>query len=93
MRARDNAASRVQRVLALRTFPGFAHLAPRDLAVLAEVLRPRFFPAGVTILKEGVPAPGLQLIVDGKVTVHRKGRVPRTVRLQGCRGRHQLADP
>ncbi len=78
LRTRDNAVSRVQRVLALRTFPGFARLPPKDLAVLGEYLRPRSFAAGATLLEAGAAVRAIYLIIDGKVDVVRDDAVRRT---------------
>lgn len=66
-RAPGSAASRVQRVLALRSFPGLAHLPPSELAVLGEHLRPRLFPRGVTVLEQGIPVAGVHFVIEGRV--------------------------
>lgn len=77
MLASEHAAGHVQSVLALRTFAGFASLGPGELAVLAEILRPRFFPAGTTILSPGTPVKAFHMIVDGRVKILKNGRLLR----------------
>ena len=69
--------SPVQRALILKTFPGFVSLSAAELAVLASVVRERFFPAGSVILEPGVPVMAFHLVVEGKVQILHAGRPTR----------------
>ncbi len=77
MLASEQATGHVQSVLALRTFGGFANLSPGELTVLAEILRPRFFPAGTTLLSPGTPVKSFHMIVDGRVRSLKDGKLIR----------------
>ena len=64
----------LQRALILKTFPGFAALSASELAVLASICRERFFEAGATMLRPGVPVLAFYLIVEGQAQIIRQGR-------------------
>lgn len=63
----------VERVLALRTFPGLADLPPAHLAVLAEIVDERFFRAGTPLFLPGRPVASVHLIRRGQVSILREG--------------------
>jgi CRP-like cAMP-binding protein len=63
----------VERMMLLRTFPGFSHLAPAEVAALAEPTRRRFFPAGAVLARAGDPPRSLHFVTDGEVRVSRHG--------------------
>lgn len=69
----ERSAGRVERVLALRSFPGLALVEPAHLAVMAEVAEERFFPRGATLSTPGQPVRAAQLIRHGEVAVLREG--------------------
>jgi CRP-like cAMP-binding protein len=71
--ARERSAGRVERVLALRSFPGLALVEPAHLAVMAEVAEERFFAKGATVFSPGAPVRAMQLIRRGEVAVLREG--------------------
>jgi len=75
-------ASQVRRVLTLRTFPGYAHLPPDQLAVVAEHARERSYAKGSHLLTEGSPVRSIFFIVRGKVEFRRSGR---SVRVMGAK--------
>lgn len=66
-------SSNVERVLALRGFPAFRHLSPRDLAVLAEHTTPHVFRAGAPLLRPGMPVRSLHFLLRGRVAILRDG--------------------
>jgi CRP-like cAMP-binding protein len=63
----------VERLLILRTFPGFADLEPELVAVLADHTRERFFPRGTHLLQAGEPLDQIHFIVQGRVEMLRHG--------------------
>lgn len=66
--------SPVQRALILKTFPGFVSLSAAELAVMASVVRERFFPAGSVLLEPGTPVLAFHLVVEGEVQMLHGGR-------------------
>ncbi|MBW2458090.1 MAG: cyclic nucleotide-binding domain-containing protein, partial [Deltaproteobacteria bacterium] len=66
--------SPVQRALIIKTFPGFVSLSAAELAVMASVVRERFFPAGSVLLEPGTPVVAFHLVVEGEVQMHHGGR-------------------
>ncbi len=67
------AVGQIERLLILRTFPGFADLDPEMVGVLADHTRERFFPEGSYILRAGEPIEGIHFIVQGRVEMRRHG--------------------
>jgi CRP-like cAMP-binding protein len=67
------AVGQIERLLILRTFPGFAELAPEMVGVLADHTRERFFPAGSYLLRAGEPIDAIHFIVQGRVEMRRHG--------------------
>jgi CRP-like cAMP-binding protein len=53
----------------LASVPLFADLPKPDLAELSQLLRPREFAAGEVLWREGDPAQGMVVIVDGQVSL------------------------
>jgi CRP-like cAMP-binding protein len=74
------ASRRVERVLALRSFPGLALVDATHLAVMAEVAEERSFRRGEPILTPGKPVRSMHLIRRGEVAVLREGIAVRTFR-------------
>jgi CRP-like cAMP-binding protein len=72
--ARRMGVGQVERMLVLRTFPGFAELEPELVAVLAEHVKERSFARGAYIFREGVPVTSIHMIVEGRVELVRHGR-------------------
>ncbi len=73
-------SNRVERVLALRSFPGLALVDPAHLAIMAEVAEERLFAKGATILTPGKPVGSMHLIRRGEVAVLREGVAVRAFR-------------
>jgi len=67
------AATRVERLLALRTFPGLTGVDPGELGVLAEVVEERFVPRGQALFPDKSPPRSLHFIRAGRVSVMRDG--------------------
>lgn len=65
--------SNVERVLALRTFPGLASVDPAHLSVLADIAVERIVPAGTTLIAPGQPTKTMHLIRRGLVTALHDG--------------------
>ncbi|HEX4338339.1 MAG TPA: cyclic nucleotide-binding domain-containing protein [Polyangiaceae bacterium] len=74
------ASRRVERVLALRSFPGLALVDPAHLAVMAEVAEERAFRKGEVMLTPGTPVRSMHLIRRGDVAILREGIAVRTFR-------------
>jgi CRP-like cAMP-binding protein len=62
------------RVLLLRTFAAFAALDDETLTVMAEHTRRRAFRAGEVVASEGAPLASAHMVIEGQITVRRKGR-------------------
>ena len=69
----ERSAGRVERVLALRSFPGLSEVDPTHLALLAEVARERVFAKGATLITPGTPVHAMHLIREGEVRALRDG--------------------
>ena len=67
----------VQRLLVLRTFPAYAHLAPEHLAVVATYTREGFYRAGEHLQRAGLPSTMLHFVVSGAVELRKDGNVLR----------------
>lgn len=63
---RDSTVVPVQRLMALRQYPGFAAADLNELAVLAENVVEQRFPAGAVITRAG-RVPAIQLVLDGRI--------------------------
>lgn len=70
-------SGRVERVLAMRSFPGLSDVDPKHLAVLADVARERAFARGTTVFSPGSPVRSMHLIRSGEFSVLRDGVVRR----------------
>ncbi len=73
-------SSSLDRLLAIRSFPGFRDVSPEALAPMARYARERSFDAGEVILEEGMPVRSLYCIVRGEVRVSRSGLPFRLIR-------------
>lgn len=80
------AVSEAQRVLALKSFPLFEELTPSHLAVVAQVVRPRFFPAGAELLAPGLPVRRLHFVIHGSVEILHRGKPGQVVGSHGVVG-------
>ena len=69
---------RVQRILTMRGFAGWSALSNEEFAILAELAKPRFVPAGTTVISGDEPINALFLVVDGTLQTRRDGRVSGT---------------
>lgn len=65
--------SRVERVLALRAFPGLADVDAKNLALVAELIEERRFSKGETVVAPGEPVRAMHFIRDGTVAIMRNG--------------------
>jgi len=63
-----------ERILLLRRLEMLAGLPTRELGVLAEAARERFFAKGERLLREGEPVPSVSIVVEGLVSTLRHGR-------------------
>ncbi|HVU04400.1 MAG TPA: cyclic nucleotide-binding domain-containing protein [Polyangiaceae bacterium] len=82
----EQAASRVERVLALRAFPGLAEVEPTHLGMLADVVRERTIAKGQTVLSPNTEVRAMYLIRSGELSVMRNGAVARRYRTGGIVG-------
>jgi CRP-like cAMP-binding protein len=64
----------VERLLYLQSIEFFRHLAPEDLARIAQSAHERSFRAGATIFNEGEAATSLHIIVEGEASLRRGDR-------------------
>ncbi|MCB9595720.1 MAG: cyclic nucleotide-binding domain-containing protein [Sandaracinaceae bacterium] len=73
----DQAADlgRVERMLALRAFPGWHDLRSDELATLAAIAHPRLAPAGTVLVAPGEEVDRLFLVVSGEVEAKLGSRV------------------
>lgn len=62
---------RVERVLALRAFPGLAEVEAKHLALVADLIEERTFAKGETLLTPGEPVRAMHFIREGSVAVMR----------------------
>lgn len=65
---RDSTMVPVQRLMALRQYPGFAAADLNELAVLAENVVEQEFPAGTVVTRAG-RVPAVQLVLDGRLAL------------------------
>jgi hypothetical protein len=81
---RDTPLSTLEKMLALRTAPIFATLAPEGLAELARASVEAQYPPGATLCVEGEPGNEVFIVLAGDVTVwHGRGAEPRAVAVEG----------
>lgn len=78
MEAREQDSGRIERVIALRAFPGFNGLPPDHLALLADFAYDRYFRRGDAVTLPGGPVSSIFFIRRGKVNVIHDGVVVRT---------------
>ncbi len=62
----------MSRLLALRATPMFSRAPIQSLARLAQLAKPRQVPAHESVFEAGQPSRELQVLVDGRVRMHRK---------------------
>ena len=74
MSARLPLVDPLERVLYLRSLDTFGTLGSEELAVVAQFMTERFFPAGTNLWEDGDPPRTIHLIVDGRVRFVRLGR-------------------
>lgn len=67
MRAELLPSEQVERIIALRCFPGFARLRTQELAAIAAFAEERFFPKGSVLVEPGRPSQDIFLLVEGSV--------------------------
>ena len=65
----------VERMVTLRSFPGWSSLDQSELALLADLAVPRFAPAGATLIAVDEPVTHVFMVVRGEVEVRLEGRV------------------
>jgi CRP-like cAMP-binding protein len=82
----DLSARRVERVLALRSFPGLAEVDPVHLGLLADVAKERVFAKGAAVLTPNDPVRAMHLIRSGELSVFRNGVPTRRYRSGGIIG-------
>jgi CRP-like cAMP-binding protein len=63
------------RMLALRSLPNYASLRDESLLYIAEHARERRFRNGETLLEEGRPVDRIYIVITGKVTINRRGKL------------------
>lgn len=63
----------LQRILYLRRLPALATLPGADIAAIAEHAQERFFPPGSVLLREGEPVTAVYFVVEGSLSVQRRG--------------------
>jgi len=63
----------LQRILYFRRLPALATLPAAELAAIAEHAQERFFPPGSVLLREGQPVTAVYLVVEGSLSVQRRG--------------------
>jgi CRP-like cAMP-binding protein len=77
---------RIERVIALRAFPGFSGLATDNLAILAECVEERICQSGEVIARRGQRVPAVYFVRRGRVDVLRHGVTQRSVGSGGAAG-------
>ena len=65
----------VERMVALRGFPGWSELNSSELATLAEIAQPRAARAGMMIIHQGSPVEASYAVVRGALVARRHGEV------------------
>lgn len=73
MRLAEVEVGRVERLVAMRAFPGWSELTASELAALAGAATPRWIPAGVRLFEEGAPVTTLYVVIRGELAVYRGG--------------------
>ncbi|HJK95162.1 MAG TPA: cyclic nucleotide-binding domain-containing protein [Polyangiaceae bacterium LLY-WYZ-15_(1-7)] len=68
---------RLERVIALRGFPGYHDLPPADVARIAARMGERRYKAGAIVQKEGKPLTHFHFVIRGEVEIRRGGRLLR----------------
>jgi CRP-like cAMP-binding protein len=71
---RRELVSPLARMLQLKRIPMLAGLPSSEVAFVADAAEERFFPRGATVLREGQPASAVYFVVDGALSVLRRGR-------------------
>lgn len=77
---------RIQRILALRTFDGFAAMPASRLAVMAEYSEAKSFPKGSYLFRAGRPITRMHMIIEGEVELRRHGHLLRRLGPRGTAG-------
>jgi len=73
--AREVDLGHVERMVTLRSFPGWSGLEPSELALLADLAVPRFAPAGTVLAAADQPSTQIFMIVRGELEVELEGQV------------------
>ncbi|MEL6195504.1 MAG: cyclic nucleotide-binding domain-containing protein [Myxococcota bacterium] len=66
-------SSSIERLLALRSFPGLRDVAAASIAPMARYTVDRDFVSGEMILEEGSPVTTMHFVLDGQVEISRSG--------------------
>ncbi|MEM6958809.1 MAG: cyclic nucleotide-binding domain-containing protein [Myxococcota bacterium] len=74
----DRQASRVERLIALRSFPAFADFPSEELAAMARNAVIRNFRAGERLMEEGQPPREVFFVLRGEVQLEKAGLLLRT---------------
>ncbi|MGE0326962.1 MAG: Crp/Fnr family transcriptional regulator [Polyangiaceae bacterium] len=77
MRAELQPSQQVERIIALRRFPGFVNLRPSEIAAIAAFTQEQLFPAGTALTKPGRPVQSIFFIVEGQVNYYEDGEFVR----------------
>ncbi|MEZ4373504.1 MAG: cyclic nucleotide-binding domain-containing protein [Polyangiaceae bacterium] len=77
MRAELQPSQQVERIIALRRFPGFVNLRPSEIAAIAAFTQEQLFPSGTALTKPGRPVQSIFFIVEGQVNYYEDGEFVR----------------
>jgi len=73
-RAGEPLVGRVERLVAMRSFPGWGELPTRDLVTLGAIATPRRIGVGEKVFLEGQPVQSVLLVLDGELALSRGGK-------------------
>jgi CRP-like cAMP-binding protein len=76
----------LERALHLRSLSMFEGLRPREVGILAQLMKEEFQPAGAVLCLDGAPPTKLRLLVEGSVRNEKAGRALGTQRAPGLIG-------
>jgi CRP-like cAMP-binding protein len=83
----------LERVLFLKTAELFSQLPGEELAPMAVLATEEQYAAGTDVLRQGEIGDALYLIVEGRVRMHRRGRVLATLGPHDSFGEMEVLDP
>ena len=69
---RDGRMLHTERIVSLRTIPGFNRIPPSEVAAVANLTRERFLKKGEILAEEGKPVTSVHFIIDGHIKNMRK---------------------